>query len=124
MDARRRRTLRVVLLALGLGVAALLVWVVGIVGIGQFGEDICLNDPPVEAAGYESEASVLPPRVTCVYNTVDGGTLEVGHPVYAYAATVWLIAFPLAAIAGVITLAAAMMRREATGPTTTMLTPD
>lgn len=124
MDTRGRRTLRVVLLALGLAVTALLVWVVGIVGIGQFGEDICLNDPPVDAAGYQTEASVLPPRVTCVYNTVDGGTLEVGHPAYAYVATLWLIAFPLTALAGIVTLTAAMMRREATGPTTAMLTPD
>lgn len=101
MNARRRRPLLVVLSALGLAVGAFAVWVLGIVGIGQYGEDICIYDAPPEAVAWQTDASVLPPRVTCVYNTREGETLEADHSLYAYAATSWLIGYPVAAIAGI-----------------------
>ena len=90
-------------LALGLLVVAAL-WAVGIVGIGQYGEDICLGDPPDEATGYQSEGSVWPPRLTCVYGTHEGGTVEVEHRLYATAAAMWLVGFPLVATAGIGTV--------------------
>lgn len=100
VNARGRRPRLIVRLALGLIVAAA-VWAVGIVGMGQYGEDICLGDPPDEAAGYQSEGSVWPPRLTCVYGTREGGTLQVDYRLYAMIAAVWLVGFPLVATAGI-----------------------
>ncbi len=89
------------LLAVGLAVAAFAVWVLGLVGIGQFGEDLCLDDPPAAATGYQSEGSVWPPRLTCIYDMREGGTLEVDHWLYAATAASWVIGFPLVASAGI-----------------------
>ena len=100
MNGRGRRPRLIVPLSLGLIVAAV-VWAVGILGIGQYGEDICLDDPPDEATGYQSEGSVWPPRLTCVYSTREGGTLEVDHRLYATVAAVWLVGVPLVATAGI-----------------------
>ncbi len=83
------------LLALGLAVAAFAAWVVGIVGMGQFGEDICLDHPPAEATGYQTEGSLWPPRLTCIYGTNEGGTLEVDHWLYAAVGATWVLGFPL-----------------------------
>lgn len=106
----------VVLLAVGVGVGAFAVWVVGIVGIGQYGEDICLYDPPAEAVGWQADASVLPPRVTCIYFTGEGGTLEADHSLYAYVATSWLIGYPVAAIAGIAVVTLRLGRRARPQP--------
>lgn len=100
VSARRGRR-PIVLLALGLAVAAPAVWVLGIVGIGQFGEDICLDHPPAEATGYQSEGSVWPPRLTCLYDTREGDTLEVDHRLYPAIAAAWLIGFPTVAAVGI-----------------------
>jgi hypothetical protein len=96
VNARRR--LPIWLLALGLAVVAFVVWVLGIVGIGQYGEDICLDDAPVEATVYRSEGSVWPPRLTCVYEVPGGDTSEVEHRLYATVSSLWLIGFPLVAV--------------------------
>lgn len=101
MNARGRRPWLIVALALGLAAAALAVWALGILGIGQFGEDICLNDAPDEATGYQSEGSVWPPRLTCVYGTREGGTLKVDHRLYPTVAAAWVVGFPLVATAGI-----------------------
>lgn len=96
-----RRPLLIVLVALGLAAAALVVWALGIVGVGQYGEDICLGDPPAEATGYESEGSAWPPRLTCVYDARGGGTLEVDHRLYPTIAALWVVGFPVLAASGI-----------------------
>ena len=90
-----------VALALGLAATAFVVWALGIVGIGQYGEDICLVEAPGAATGYQSESSAWPPRLTCVYGTREGGTLEVDHRLYPTVAAVWVVGFPLVATAGI-----------------------
>lgn len=97
----------------GLVVAAIVVWFVGLVGVAQFGEDVCISDPPAEAAGWHIDTSRLPPRVTCVYDTVDGRTLEVDHPVYAVAAALWLVGFPVVAVVGIGAVTVVMLRGRA-----------
>lgn len=101
MNPRGRRPRLSVPLVLGIAVAAFAVWAVGILGIGQFGEDICLDDPPDEATGYQSEGSVWPPRLTCVYDTHEGDTLAVDHHLYPTVAAAWVVGFPLVATVGI-----------------------
>jgi hypothetical protein len=76
--------------------AVLIVWVVGIVALGQYSEDLC-NRPnlPPEVSGWQLEATKIPPNISCVYRVSDGEALVVTHRILAWVSAVWLVVLPV-----------------------------
>jgi hypothetical protein len=91
---------RRVLTALASLVAVLIVWVVGIVALGVYSEDLCIrpNLPP-EVTGWQLEATKFPPNISCVYRVSDGEALVMTHRILAWVWAVWLVVLPVGGLA-------------------------
>jgi hypothetical protein len=86
--------------------AAAVIWLVGLVGIGQYTEDICFDDleEQVDYGSYTRTSTLFPPAIEC---TLDGAKLDpvvVDHRAEASLGAAWGIAVPLATAVGAIVL--------------------
>ena len=86
-----------VAIAIAVVLAGATVWLVGIVGVGQSLEDVCLNDLDNRAryGAYQSRASLWPPSLECRLVGSDVEPIVVQHRLEAVAWFGAVVVFPV-----------------------------
>ena len=86
-----------VAVAIALVLAGAAVWLVGIVGVGQSLEDVCLNDLDNRAryGAYQSRGSLWPPSLECRLVGSDVEPIVVQHRLEAVAWFGAVVVFPV-----------------------------
>ncbi len=84
-------------LALGGGIT----WLVGLVALGIWSEDVCLADGIPSASTYVQSLRVWPPALVCEYQGA-GSSGTVAHTIRGAVIVGWTYAVPLLTVAGML----------------------